>query len=590
MMSEKTWDDHGEIDYNAIPGNVHLVDIKNEGEKDGKIVLVPTPSDDPDDPLNWEPKRKYLALFCVVVYTMGVGVPSAAIYSVLNAISEQTDISLSELNNATGYLFLFFGIGCFVFQPLALQYGKRPIYIFSMLATALICVWPPYTQTKGEWIGSKIMQGMFGASIESLPEISVSDLFFEHQRSTGLAVYGLTLLFSSFIAPLVAGFISDGQSWEWVMWWCAIFAAVCTVFLFFFMEETNYERKLKIDSKTGQPITMKPMGEKTVAAVFSNTNVNIDDVLGNKDSADINVNDVDSESAGEANALHEVMSAENSNINNQLSKVEVVDASEVVSRKSVKTFWQKLKMFDHRREKFLLHHYFLAPFYIFRLPGVVWAGFFYGQSLIWFNVLNATENLILASPPYNFSGAACGLAYLSPLIFCFIFFFVSGYFSDWLKVRIARSRGGLSFPEDRLYTIVLYCILGVVACILWGVGAYYEIHWFGLIIGLGLLGGCCIFGIVSSTSYVIDCYKELDTEAMVVVIIIRNVMSFAVSFGITDWIQNLGYKNAFISVAFILLACNLTFVVMVIWGPSMRKNTKEYYWSLVVKYRKLGMH
>ncbi|QEU60844.1 hypothetical protein KDRO_D05390 [Kluyveromyces lactis] len=593
MSNEKEFDSHGGIDFEAVPGNVHLVDGHDKSDKNAKIVLVPTPSDDPDDPLNWEMKRKLLALSCSLVYTLGVGVPTAAIYSVLNDVSIQTGISLSQLNNATGYLFLFLGIGCFVFQPLALQYGKRPVYVFTMLATALICVWPPYTKSKGEWIGSKVVQGFFGAAIESLPEITVSDLFFEHQRSSGLATYGVTLLFASYIAPCIAGFISDGQSWEWVMWWCAIFAAVCTVFLFFFMEETNYDRKLKIDSRTGQPITMDRHDGTVVSNVFSAT-ANIDTLL-NKENNHINVDETSSDSVGGVtgdvpDVLHSVLSAENSNIMNQLSRVEVVDGATVQQRKSTKTFWSKLSMTSGAKEKFLLHHYFMAPFYLFGLPGILWAGFFYGQSLIWFNVLNATEVLILAAPPYNFSSTACGLAYFSPLIFSFIVFFLVGTFSDWLKVRIARYRGGLSLPEDRLYTVIIYCFIGVAACILWGVGAYYEIHWFGLVFGLGMLGGCSMFGITISTTYAIDCYKELDTEAMVVVIIIRNVMSFAVSFGITKWIENLGLKNAFISAAFILLACNLTFVGMVIWGPGLRNRTKHYYWSLVKKYRDLGMH
>lgn len=343
-MSEKEAASHSHIDYEAIPGNVHLVDFDKEKEKNAKIVLVPTPSDDPEDPLNWEPRRKFLALFCAAVYTLGVGVPSAAIYSVLTDVSVQTGISISQLNNATGYLFLFFGIGCFVFQPLALQYGKRPVYVISMLATALICVWPPYTKSKGEWIGSKVVQGFFGSAIESLPEITVSDLFFEHQRSSGLATYAVTLLFASYIAPCIAGFIADGQSWEWVMWWCAIFAAACTVFLYLFMEETNYERKLKIDSKTGQVISMVPQEGTVISNVFSHLN-NIDEVMDNvKEEGDINVKETGSESLVDdaENGLQAVLSAENSNIMNQVSRVEVVDASSLPPPRSKKTFRQKL--------------------------------------------------------------------------------------------------------------------------------------------------------------------------------------------------------------------------------------------------------
>jgi len=57
------------IDRDAIPGTVHLVDVDgtshamhSKGHDD--IILVPTPSKNPDDPLNWSPGRKALSTFC----------------------------------------------------------------------------------------------------------------------------------------------------------------------------------------------------------------------------------------------------------------------------------------------------------------------------------------------------------------------------------------------------------------------------------------------------------------------------------------------------------------------------------------------
>jgi hypothetical protein len=54
----------------AIPGTVHLVDLdhsmrtRHADAGAGDIVLVPTPSNDPDDPLNWSPSRKILSSLC----------------------------------------------------------------------------------------------------------------------------------------------------------------------------------------------------------------------------------------------------------------------------------------------------------------------------------------------------------------------------------------------------------------------------------------------------------------------------------------------------------------------------------------------
>lgn len=56
-----------------IPGTVHLVDLEGtmasrHAEGNGKdIVLIPTPSNDPDDPLNWSSRRKYQLLACICV-------------------------------------------------------------------------------------------------------------------------------------------------------------------------------------------------------------------------------------------------------------------------------------------------------------------------------------------------------------------------------------------------------------------------------------------------------------------------------------------------------------------------------------------
>jgi MFS family permease len=114
-------------------------------------------------------------------------------------------------------MFLFFGWGCLIWQPLALQYGKRPVYLLSMLATLATQVWAAHTTTNGQWIASKIVQGFVGAPIESLCEISVTDIYFTHERGRYIALYGLLLAGSNFFAPIIAGFIADGQGWRWVL-------------------------------------------------------------------------------------------------------------------------------------------------------------------------------------------------------------------------------------------------------------------------------------------------------------------------------------------------------------------------------------
>ena len=109
-----------------VPGTVHLVDIEGtirakhalRGQND--VVLIPAPSDDPDDPLNWSARRKLLSTASISMYvyhrllnyiltllnsyTFAIGVTSAAIYSILEPIEKNTGLTLNDLNSGTGYM------------------------------------------------------------------------------------------------------------------------------------------------------------------------------------------------------------------------------------------------------------------------------------------------------------------------------------------------------------------------------------------------------------------------------------------------------------------------------------------------------
>lgn len=93
------------------PGTVRLIDTSGhlhskhaEGKGQNDVILVPHPSEDPEDPLNWTFKRKILATSCVVVYTIAAAYPSSAVYSVVTPIRNGTSLTLTDINNGTGIM------------------------------------------------------------------------------------------------------------------------------------------------------------------------------------------------------------------------------------------------------------------------------------------------------------------------------------------------------------------------------------------------------------------------------------------------------------------------------------------------------
>ncbi|ETS85585.1 hypothetical protein PFICI_03610 [Pestalotiopsis fici W106-1] len=525
----------------VTPGTVHLINMPEVAASGGAIELVPRPSDDPEDPLNWTPQRKRMLAGMVLCYTLGIGFPLTLQYSVLSDITADTGITTAALVQGTGLMFLFLGWGCLFWQPIALAYGRRGVYLISALASVPLMVWTAYTRSEGEWYAHRIIIGFFGACIESLPEVSIPDVFFAHDRGTWMSLYVFTLFGSNFLAPLCAGWFAEAFGWRWTMHFGAIMAAVTFIILFFFMEETMYFRTtlegLEQAADESPATSEKPVnGEKT--GMSSPTETSSEPPRGGPYQA-----------------------------------------------KTKKGIWASLKPFRllaGRPSLSSMSKSMLLPLVIIaRFPTVLWAGFIYGINLSWYNVLNGTISPVLSAEPYGWSTGAVGSMYVGPIIGAAVACVWSGIVADRFAIYLAKKNKGVREPEHRLWPLAMSSVLSCIGLIIWGVGAYYDIHWVGLAFGLGILTFACVTGGSIALSYNVDCFKDISGHSTTSVIVIRNTMGFAISYGITPWYTNMGMRNCFIMAGFLSLGCTGTFLIMIWKGKSLRRRSAKQYWDLV---------
>lgn len=165
----------------------------------------------------------------------------------------------------------------------------------------------------------------------------------------------------------------------------------------------------------------------------------------------------------------------------------------------------------------------------------------------------------------------------------------TGYISDWITIKLARRNNGVFEPEQRLWGFAMCMIVLPASLLLWGVGAAHDIHWFGLLVAMLGTAFCNTCGVTLSVTYLVDCYREIGSDGLTSVIIVRNTMSFAIGYGITPWLVDLGYQNCFISAAFVGMAASSVFLLMIWKGKSLREKYRVKYWTLVRKHLDMGM-
>ncbi|GJJ06569.1 hypothetical protein Clacol_000762 [Clathrus columnatus] len=156
-----------------VPGTVPLLDLLQKGlarsqkhEKgiDSNVILVPQPSDDPRDPLNW-PRWRKECLFWVLSF--GAGLVRGAIGHLLNPgfviLSKEWGVSVDTVA-ATA--------------PLAVKYGRRPVYIVAALLLFFCSIWSALSQGLSSFTGSRVLQGFGEAPFEALVTATIADIYF----------------------------------------------------------------------------------------------------------------------------------------------------------------------------------------------------------------------------------------------------------------------------------------------------------------------------------------------------------------------------------------------------------------------------
>ena len=232
---------------NYIPGTdvIFVKRIDNGGglTEEGDIVLVPQPTISPNDPLNWSKTRKYMQLLMVLLVTGLTAATSNACGSAQDGIQEDfPDISDNVFNTGDGVLFLGIAWWTLLTAPSVYLYGSRIGYLSSIILAIIGGAWYANCRTAGDVVWSQLFIGASESVSEAVAQLSITQVFFQHQANNYIGLYVLTISVGTFLGPLIGSLIADNLNWHWVGYMSVICSGFIGVLLVFLLEETYFDR------------------------------------------------------------------------------------------------------------------------------------------------------------------------------------------------------------------------------------------------------------------------------------------------------------------------------------------------------------
>ncbi|KAJ9271366.1 hypothetical protein DTO212C5_2716 [Paecilomyces variotii] len=492
-----------------------------------KVILVPTPSNDPNDPLNWSSPKKYhvLALVCAGIFTVNfISVaPSVALQEITTDFFGDTNLasSLSKTSYLQTTCSLMIGVGNLVWIPLAIKYGRRPVYFFAFSLFLATTIWCGAAQSFSSQLVARLLLGTAAAAPEIVAPLTLTDVFFLHQRGSIMVIYTCCLACGSGMGVVLGGLIMIHEDWRAIYWLSTALVGVVTLLVVFSFPETHYKRQ---------------------------------------------------------NVLLEACEQSEKPVSDGVAQEESIEEVRATAIPPKKTYIQELKVFSttYTSESLLLLMY--RPLVALALPAVLWATLINSITIGLMVVLSADFSTSFSNV-YGFQPWQSGLTFIAGIIGALVGILCGGYLTDWVANIFTVRNGGVRTPEMRLPALVLSLISSPLSCLLYGFGFGKQLPWIVPVIGIALVNFTIVQANNIALLYILDSYRPIAGEVIVTQSVFKAIFGFLLSFYTKTWILESGYVTVFGVLAGISAGIFLGMIPFFFWGDRIRRAT--WHWGFI---------
>ncbi|KAH8179180.1 major facilitator superfamily protein [Sarocladium implicatum] len=513
-------------------------ELRRDGEvqlfQGDDVVLIPTPSTDPKDPLNYPQWKKRAILILVSAYSTTAVLLSSGMGAILSKVKLSYPGEEQRANDLMTHPALFMGVGNLFSVPLSMVIGRRPVFLFSIILLVVGGVWCAMSTSLGSHIAGRNVMSIAAGQSESLAPLMVQEMHFLHNRSRQLG-WLLAIQTMGVGAFLIATqYLVMAYGWKW---WYGLFTIVNGVILLLSLPlaaETSYNRAPSV--LTGHTRGGSPHEPPAPAITASQ---------------------------------HKTM----------LASMQGRSWSDGLALFSKRDPWKSVGTFYWQ----LLQGFFIWPIFLIFLINGAYLGIYVFQS--------ATFAQVLIMPPYSVDFIYLCFVQGAQIIVSLICLPVLGYGSDAVVKFLSKRNDSFHKPEYRFVIFIIPATVGIVSAVIFGQAAAVtpfnpqKWSWASIAVPFNGIYFAFVGAAIMGLTYAVDSFPDQAGPLLVLICAGRGIVSFGLSYATLPALQSVGIDGLMNILATICGVLSLLLIPAYFLGQRSRSWAKRHLFKAEVNDR-----
>jgi len=147
---------------------------------------------------------------------------AASIIPAYQVMAADLGKSIQGISYLTSLQIAILGGAPLFWRPLSIRYGRRPIFIISLIGSLVCNIGCAKSPNYGSMAACRALGAFFISPAAAIGSAVVAETFFRKERARYMGIWTIFITLGVPVAPFIFGFVAFRVGYRWIYWILAI--------------------------------------------------------------------------------------------------------------------------------------------------------------------------------------------------------------------------------------------------------------------------------------------------------------------------------------------------------------------------------